>query len=315
MTAVMDPPVIRELAAILKGIDYPLNFNDPNFRICRALTKDKDRCKNRIAQKKNEVNEVNDLLSQFRAMTKCVDTNDFYDDMQRFISLTHCANYHREEALAALNRWKVQRKAAISSSRPVTPPRSATSYNDSFESVYNSSSMGPPISPPSVKSARPRILISESPDIIASQLHSLLGEPPLGGLGGKGDGTFIETTQEIYRSESREVTPEGDYKVFVEIKKIRTKLSQTNIKEDSKVDEQTNIKEDSQVDEQTNIKEDSKADEQTNIKEDSKADECSGPTVSDVKGKEQRNRKYWISKAKNKLGFKSPRPESLETLY
>ncbi|KAL9473784.1 hypothetical protein ACSS6W_008164 [Trichoderma asperelloides] len=576
MTAVMDPPVIRELAAILEGIDYPLGFNDSDFDTCRAFTQDNNRCQNTIAQK----NKVYGLLSQFRAMTKCVDTNDFYEDMKNFISLTHCKRYHRNDALAALNRWKIQRKAAISRSRPISPPRSATSYNDSFESVCNTSSMGslsftsdgleddesfvdsyiaektkglkiapdtrgtpaqtaesgfdeieaekerfkrlgdvkPPIkgeehdnkkisqaiksclgsdnmdagslyvlkhteisglfkigwsrasvtqrfksncfkneteplyattgrtiigalqaekiahailshkkisivkcrycdkphkewflaseeevldavtlaeqwltmpayalkeggyaltpqavdihgsmfpfsmskmkvlmdlvkkadsisgvfpkatstatvretierstSPPSVKSATPRILISKSPDIITSQLYGLLGEPPLGGLGGKGDGTFIETTQEIYRSESREATPEGDYKVFVEIKKIRTKLSHTNIKEDSQVDEQTNIKEDSQVDKQTNIKEDSQVDKQTNIKEDSQIDEqtnieedskvyeCSGPTISDVKGKEQKNRKYWISKAKNKLGFKSPRPESLET--
>ncbi|KAL7941062.1 hypothetical protein V8C42DRAFT_361475 [Trichoderma barbatum] len=88
------------------------------------------RCRIRLTQ---EQHQIDSLLSQFRSMTKCVDTKGLHDQMQTFITLTHCKRHHRDEALQAFNKWKRQRKAATSNIRPVTPSRSVTPHNDSFE--------------------------------------------------------------------------------------------------------------------------------------------------------------------------------------
>ncbi|PON21579.1 hypothetical protein TGAM01_v209610 [Trichoderma gamsii] len=96
------------------------------------------RCRISLAQ---EQDRIDSLLSQFRSMTKCVDTKGLHDEMKTFITLTHCKNHHRDEAVKAFNRWKRQRKAATSNIRPVTPPRSVTSHDDSFESDSDTNSM------------------------------------------------------------------------------------------------------------------------------------------------------------------------------
>lgn len=521
MAAAIDSPVIRELVAILEGVDhFPQKFTDSDFETCRASKRDnKGRCGVRIAEEKKK--KVKDLLSLFQVMTKCVDTNALYDEMQRFISFTHCPKNHGDDALEAFNRWKILRQAAISNARPITPPRSATSYNVSFESVSSASSMGSSsfasngleddepsldsyiaekikgleiataaqdapiqtgesgfaeieiekeifkslgdvrlptkgkkhddekiaqaiksclgstnmdagllyvlehtkisglfkigwsrvsakqrfkkncfknetmlrhstqgqtiigafqaekiahailhhknieilkcslcgkshkewflvsrkealdavilaeqwlkmpayglklgeyaltpkavdihgsmfpfsiskmevlmnlvkksddtsgvfpeapstatvrettessVSPTSVESMNPRVLISESPDITPSLLYGMRESSPLGGLGVKGDVPFIQT-EEIYETRSREITPDGEYEIVKRI--VRTKVSQTNIKEDSTVYE------------------------------------YSEPAVLDDKDNEPRKLKHWISKAKNKMAYKS----------
>ncbi|KAM0261152.1 hypothetical protein ACHAQJ_002414 [Trichoderma viride] len=143
MAAVIDSPVIRELAAILQAIDPFPNPNDSDFTTCRGFKKGStSRCGMRACPT-SEQNQVDDLLSQFQIMTTCVDTNDLYDEIQTFINLTHC-RHHRDDAGEAFNRWKAQRKAAISSQGPITPSRSTTSYNESFESISDISSMGSP---------------------------------------------------------------------------------------------------------------------------------------------------------------------------
>ncbi|KAL6887090.1 hypothetical protein GGI43DRAFT_417627 [Trichoderma evansii] len=141
MAAMIDSPVIKELAKILEDVDFFPNPNDPDIKTCRAFNKDNTgRCRIRLAQE--DQNQIDSLLSQLQAMKKCVGTNDFFDKMEKFISCTHCPRYHRKNAIKALSRWKIQRKAAISSPRPVTPLGGATGYNDSFESISDTSSMG-----------------------------------------------------------------------------------------------------------------------------------------------------------------------------
>ncbi|KAL7919265.1 hypothetical protein ACQKWADRAFT_301885 [Trichoderma austrokoningii] len=148
MAAVIDSPVIRELAAILEHIDRFPHPGESDFEKCRGFRKDNTgRCRIRVNQKQNRIMS---LLSQFQSMTTCVDTKGLYDKMESFITLTHCEKYHRGDALEAFGRWKSQRKAATSRSRPVTPSRSVTPHNDSLELDSDVSSL--PCSSPELSS-------------------------------------------------------------------------------------------------------------------------------------------------------------------
>lgn len=139
MAAAIESPVIKELAAILEHVDPFPHPNESNFERCRGFKKNSmGRCRILLTQ---EQNRINSLLSQFQSMTKCVDTKGLHDQMQTFITLTHCKRYHLDEALEAFNRWKTQRKAAISNRRPATPSSSVTSHNDSFEFDSDTNSM------------------------------------------------------------------------------------------------------------------------------------------------------------------------------
>ncbi|KAL7782930.1 hypothetical protein V8C37DRAFT_415313 [Trichoderma ceciliae] len=142
MADFLDSPVIRELAIILENIDPFPNPNDSDFGRCRGFEENNiGRCRIRQAQ---EQNQLDSLLSQFRSMTKCVDTKSLNDKMQTFITLTHCKRYHLKDALEAFGRWKTQRRAVISSPRPVTPSRRAASHINSSESISGTSNIGSP---------------------------------------------------------------------------------------------------------------------------------------------------------------------------
>lgn len=144
MATTIDPRVIEELASILEGINPFPNPNQFNFDTCRGFKKDStSRCGNSPSTAE-ERKQIADLLSEFRVMTKCVDTNSLYDNMERFITFTHCKRRHREDACKAFGEWKAQRKTAASNPLPITPSRSATTYYDSFEYISDISSMGSP---------------------------------------------------------------------------------------------------------------------------------------------------------------------------
>lgn len=139
MAVIIDSPVLRELATILEHADPFPHPCESNFETCRGFKKDnKGRC--RIPLKQGQ-DRIDSLLSQFRSMTKCVDTKSLHDQMQTFITLTHCKRYHRDDALKAFHTWKQQRKAATSNIRPVTPSSSVASHNDSFEDDSDTNSM------------------------------------------------------------------------------------------------------------------------------------------------------------------------------
>ncbi|KAL7894106.1 hypothetical protein HDV63DRAFT_389610 [Trichoderma sp. SZMC 28014] len=139
MAIVTDSPVFRELAKILEHIDPFPHPGESNFERCRGFKKDNvGRCRAPLTQKQDRIDS---LLSQFRSMTKWVDTKSLHDQMRTFITLTHCKKHHRDEALEAFDKWKRHRKAATSSIRPVTPPRSVTPHDDSFELDSDTNSM------------------------------------------------------------------------------------------------------------------------------------------------------------------------------
>ncbi|RFU77701.1 hypothetical protein TARUN_4535 [Trichoderma arundinaceum] len=144
MATIIDPRVIKELSSLTEGINpFPNGFN---FDTCRGFKKDfKSRCgiSPCTAQERKQFAE---LLSEFRVMKKCVDTNSLYVKMESFIALTHCKRVHRNDALKAFDEWKTQRKADASSSPPRTPSRSAATHADSLESLSDISSMTPPSS-------------------------------------------------------------------------------------------------------------------------------------------------------------------------
>lgn len=143
MATVIDSPVIRELTAILEGIDRFPNPNESDFKTCRALSKNASTIRCRMRFKDKTEDEVKGLRSLFQSTTKFVDTNDLYHKMESFISLTHCKRHHRGKALEAFNRWKIEREAAISTPRPATPSSNAA-YNAYCESVSDASSIGSP---------------------------------------------------------------------------------------------------------------------------------------------------------------------------
>ncbi|KAL6890816.1 hypothetical protein GGI43DRAFT_414864 [Trichoderma evansii] len=126
-------PVFKVLAEIQRYTDVCPNPGDSNLDTCRAKRKDGGRCRNRPCTQ-YERHYSQNLLAEFRDMTECPDTDSFYDDLETYITYSHCKRWHRWPALAAFESWKKERIAARSNARqrytpalrPVAPARPST---------------------------------------------------------------------------------------------------------------------------------------------------------------------------------------------
>ncbi|KAL7895031.1 hypothetical protein HDV63DRAFT_136049 [Trichoderma sp. SZMC 28014] len=121
-------PVFKVLAEIQRYTDVCPNPEESDFSTCRAMRKDGGRCRNPPCTQ-YERHHSPDLMSEFRDMTVCPDTDRFYNKLETFITYSHCKRWHRWPALAAFERWKKERIAARSNARqryaparPSTPP-------------------------------------------------------------------------------------------------------------------------------------------------------------------------------------------------
>ncbi|RFU82059.1 hypothetical protein TARUN_139 [Trichoderma arundinaceum] len=120
-------PIFREFVSIQALIDEFPNPNDNLDTIkCRALRiSAPGRCQN-SACKKDERPTVSKLLSEFKDKTELPETDEFYEKMENFITLTHCARRHRKSALGAFSKWKKQRTVIESVLSPASPMLSSS---------------------------------------------------------------------------------------------------------------------------------------------------------------------------------------------
>ncbi|KAM0264976.1 hypothetical protein ACHAQJ_000492 [Trichoderma viride] len=114
-------PVFKVLAEIQRYTDVDPNPEDSDFTTCRAMRRDGGRCRNPPCTQYERWHTPS-LLSEFQDMTECPDTETFYNKLETFITYSHCKRWHRSPACAAFDRWKRERIAAKSNSRPVTRP-------------------------------------------------------------------------------------------------------------------------------------------------------------------------------------------------
>jgi hypothetical protein len=117
-------PVFRVLAEIQRYTDVCPNPEESDFSTCRAMRKDGGRCRNPPCTQYERYHSP-ELMSEFRDMTECPDTDSFYNKLETFITYSHCKRWHRWPALASFERWKRERIAARSSARQrfvSTPP-------------------------------------------------------------------------------------------------------------------------------------------------------------------------------------------------
>ncbi|PTB38239.1 hypothetical protein M441DRAFT_60499 [Trichoderma asperellum CBS 433.97] len=126
-------PVFKVLAEIQRYTDVCPNPEDSDFYTCRAMRKDGGRCRNPPCTQHERYHSPS-LMSEFRNMTECPDTESFYNKLETFITYSHCKRWHRWPALASFERWKKERIAARSNtrqrympaSRPAAPARPST---------------------------------------------------------------------------------------------------------------------------------------------------------------------------------------------
>lgn len=121
-------PVFKVLAEIQRYTDVCPNPEESDFSTCRAMRKDGGRCRNPPCTQ-YERHHSPSLMSEFRGMAECPDTDAFYNKLETFITYSHCKRWHRWPALDAFESWKKERIAARSnarqrytSARPVAPP-------------------------------------------------------------------------------------------------------------------------------------------------------------------------------------------------
>ncbi|KAL9474065.1 hypothetical protein ACSS6W_008445 [Trichoderma asperelloides] len=124
-----DPPVFEELAKIQENIGLSPSTEDSDYGICRAYNNSlRSRC-SKTACKSELRGKITVLLLEFRHMTECGETDDFYDKIKEFITLTYCFS-HYKKAIEAFTKWKTERMA-VAQNRSFTLPTRARSSIDS----------------------------------------------------------------------------------------------------------------------------------------------------------------------------------------
>ncbi|KFA66597.1 hypothetical protein S40285_08274 [Stachybotrys chlorohalonatus IBT 40285] len=97
-------PVFKELLARLHSyVTYPNpNPEEWGFKSCPALAQTQGRrCKNKL---KNP-GKAGELRSRLALMKECPTTDEFFDQLENFIIVSHCAT-HKSKAIKGLNEWR-----------------------------------------------------------------------------------------------------------------------------------------------------------------------------------------------------------------
>ncbi|PTB65714.1 hypothetical protein BBK36DRAFT_1120487 [Trichoderma citrinoviride] len=127
-THITKNPVFEALAIIQAGIDkFPNPGDNLDFIQCRSLVRRGAYQCQKSGCKQNERQRLASLYSEFQNMTECLDTHSFYEDMEYFITYTHCSK-HREAVYEAFKKWKDQRLAAPPSPQLACPGAYPTAY-------------------------------------------------------------------------------------------------------------------------------------------------------------------------------------------
>ncbi|KAL7805925.1 hypothetical protein V8C26DRAFT_417195 [Trichoderma gracile] len=131
-TILIQNPVLEALAVIQGSLDEFPNPGDSDFLKCRSLTKSSKRCQTKI--KESLLDKINALLSQFKMMAECPETDSFYKDMESFIRFTHC-HRHCDAVIAAFTKWK---NDLLAEADPVPPSASPTeSPSTTIDTIFS----------------------------------------------------------------------------------------------------------------------------------------------------------------------------------
>ncbi|KAL7935648.1 hypothetical protein V8C35DRAFT_297868 [Trichoderma chlorosporum] len=136
-------PVFQKLAEIQRYTDVCPNPEDSNFETCRAKRVDGGRCRNPPCRQEERWHTPS-LLSEFRNMTECPNTESFHDRMRTFVTYTHCKRWHRVKVLDAFDQWESQRIADRTTSRQRPAPVSWQNVSSTLNSrpIASVQSMG-----------------------------------------------------------------------------------------------------------------------------------------------------------------------------
>lgn len=142
MAKINNLAIFKTLSEILRNVDVVPNPNDVHDVLdrpyCWGATQFGHRCRKHSCGPK-EKEQIRSLWYKFQIMTECPDTDEFYDQMETFVALTHCM-HHCDRALDAFTAWKAKRQAALNSP-PFASSANEVSNNqqedDSSEILYD----------------------------------------------------------------------------------------------------------------------------------------------------------------------------------
>ncbi|RYP57579.1 hypothetical protein DL770_010632 [Monosporascus sp. CRB-9-2] len=145
-------PVFKELITILRGIDTCPNPEDWEFIQCPAKAKStKSRCLIGLKSSK----EAKGLCSHFRVMKECPETDEFFDQLKEFLTVSHC-HHHRQKAVESFEEWKKIRATTVPSSAD-RPHTIGDDDHDGTHTSVHAAAMAQPIDPVFGKAKRPEL--------------------------------------------------------------------------------------------------------------------------------------------------------------
>ncbi|RYP46795.1 hypothetical protein DL768_007037 [Monosporascus sp. mg162] len=145
-------PVFKELITILRHIDICSNPEDWEFEKCRASAKrTKSRCKNSPKNRK----EAEGLCSHFRVMKECPETDEFFGQLEEFLTASHCY-IHGLKAVKSFEEWKKIRAKAVPSSTD-RPPTISDDDHDGTPRSFHATATTQPMNPVVGKVKRPEV--------------------------------------------------------------------------------------------------------------------------------------------------------------
>ncbi|TFB03048.1 hypothetical protein CCMA1212_005497 [Trichoderma ghanense] len=206
-TAIMTQnPVFEALATIQADIDkFPNPGDDHDFIRCRGLVgKTRDRCLNSSC-KKSEREKVESLFSNFQNMAECPETESFYQDVEFFVTYTHCSK-HRKAVETAFKKWKNLRLATASTPRWALP--GAFPLDSPVESPASSvdAIFSPAMSQSSEEMfhcASPDALLCDEPDSYCAPEDD--EDPLMTGIISQMAATKIDTSHQVDETEDQEI--------------------------------------------------------------------------------------------------------------
>ncbi|RYO99953.1 hypothetical protein DL764_006642 [Monosporascus ibericus] len=145
-------PVFKELITILRAIDICPNPEDWEFTHCPALAKSTTKpCQKSLKYGEN----AERLCSHFRVMKECPETDEFFDQLEEFLTVSHCF-WHGRKAIENLEKWKKIRATTVPSSADPPPTISDDDHDGTSKSLHAAATTQP-MDPVFGKAKRPEL--------------------------------------------------------------------------------------------------------------------------------------------------------------
>ncbi|RYP34849.1 hypothetical protein DL767_004074 [Monosporascus sp. MG133] len=145
-------PVFKELITILHDIDIFPNPEDWEFENCPALAK---KTKTPCTKPIKPPGKAKELFSHFRLMKECPETDEFFDQLEEFLTASHCF-WHGPKAVERFEEWKKIRATTVPSSAG-RPPTISDDDHDGTPTSFLASATTEPMDPVFGKAKRPEL--------------------------------------------------------------------------------------------------------------------------------------------------------------